>query len=65
MKPVGVGAGLGEPFPIQDVLDAVSCLADGQPYYYALMTGNTNVLAQPSSNSCVVGRAQSGARKRC
>lgn len=63
LKPAGVGSGLGEPRTIEGILDAVSCLADGQPVY-ALMQGNANVLTQPVANSCQVGRAQAGALVR-
>lgn len=63
LRPAGVGAGTGEPRSIGGVLDAVSCLADGQPVY-ALIQANTNVLAQPATNSCQVGRAPSGAMVR-
>jgi len=42
--------------PVDDLLDAMICLASGQPVY-GLMQGNGNVRTGPSQESCRVGRA--------
>ncbi len=42
--------------PVDDLLDAMICLATGQPVY-GLMQGNANVRTGPSQESCRVGRA--------
>jgi hypothetical protein len=63
LKPEGVGAGLGEPRPIENMLDAFACLADGQPAY-ALMQNNASVLAAPAADGCTLGRAASGSLVR-
>jgi glucose/arabinose dehydrogenase len=63
MKPEGVGAGLGDPRPIENMLDAFACLTDGQPAY-ALLQSNASVLTEPSADGCTVGRAASGSLVR-
>jgi hypothetical protein len=63
LAPEGVGTGLGEPRSLIDILDVVSCLADGQPAY-ALLQNNANVLTSPAEDSCQIGRAASGALVR-
>ncbi|MBX2999353.1 MAG: hypothetical protein KF893_12635 [Caldilineaceae bacterium] len=63
LGPEGVGAGLGEPRSIADMVDAFACLADGQPAY-ALMQNNASVLSMPSADGCTLGNAASGSLVR-
>jgi hypothetical protein len=63
LGPEAIGAGVGAPRPLTDMLDAITCLTDGQPVY-AVMQNNADVRISPEADACEAGRASVGALVR-